>query len=122
MSNGGANQAVFTQEMKDGLLEDLRGRCRENLEEVRALDVKCRGFRVEVDGGEEDSESDDVIEDEEEDEMRIKVDGYRLRKHDTTLHDKVEKREGLRSSTVGHVEDLEEEKSTPKRVLRSMYS
>jgi hypothetical protein len=68
-SEGGMNQAVFTQEMKDGLLEELRGRCRENLEEVRELDQKCRGFKVEVDSGEGENWSDDVVELEDESEV-----------------------------------------------------
>ncbi|EPE26176.1 hypothetical protein GLAREA_02088 [Glarea lozoyensis ATCC 20868] len=61
LSQGGPNQAVFTQEIKDSLLKELRRKCIGHMEKVRDLDKTCRAFKVEVAADESESEGDFIV-------------------------------------------------------------
>lgn len=55
-TNGGMNEAVFNEDHKSGLEQQLQWRCGALLDEIRVADDLCRGFKVVVDV-KEDSES-----------------------------------------------------------------
>jgi hypothetical protein len=96
LSKGGPNQAVFTQEMRDSLVEELRRRCKGHMESVRVLNKFCRGFTIKVVADESwsESESDGVIDDEivgqDKPERDLPVE-YEMKMEDTGLEKEEEK-------------------------------